>query len=507
MLKNKTTSVIIFFCIIKLTLHLIADYHSGFQQDELLHIQTGNHLAFGYMEFPPVIGLLAFIQNLFHSQSVFVHHIFAHIASLLILIIASRATIELGGKTKAVFIVLLCMLIAPGFYRSEQLFQPVVFSQLFWMLSFYQLVRFVKYLQPKYLWYLIISLAVGFLTKYDIIFFMAGLIGLLFFQQIRKAIFTGSLWKYILFFIAVITPNVWWQYEHQFPALQMFSRLYEMQLNELSYADTLKNIILSVNPVTIIIWLSGLIFMFNKNDKKLYRPLAFATFISICFLAYSRGKEYYFYPLMMTLMIFGSIFMEQKILQTKWLLYPVAAILLAGISLIPFGMPVLSLNEYINHYFKFEKHDVKDGKYSIKYDEYYSTSKWNKTLSAIKSVYDSLPEKEKTGCLIWGKHYSQAGAVALYGSNYNLPKTFSYHGSFYLWAPGGAMPETIIAFTNDEAGIDFFQDFFNTVIPVRKVYNPYADFDKDVWQTIYICKDPKQTFTDMKLIFKTRVFE
>ena len=88
---TKQTKLIIFiFCLAKLTLHLIADSHSGFQGDELMHIETGKHLAFGYMEFPPMIGLLAFIQNLFHSHSVFVYHIFPHIAMLLIIIYVGK---------------------------------------------------------------------------------------------------------------------------------------------------------------------------------------------------------------------------------------------------------------------------------------------------------------------------------------------------------------------------------------------------------------------------------
>lgn len=101
---NKQTKLIIFFfCIIKLTLHLIAEYHSGFQGDELLHIETGKHRAWGYMEFLPLIGFLAFVQNLFHSNSVFVHHIFPHISRLIILIFLAKTTIELNGKNKAVF--------------------------------------------------------------------------------------------------------------------------------------------------------------------------------------------------------------------------------------------------------------------------------------------------------------------------------------------------------------------------------------------------------------------
>lgn len=130
-MTRQTKWIVFIFCIIKLTLHLIADSHSGFQGDELLHIETGKHLAFGYMEFPPLIGLLAFIQNLFHSHSVFVHHIFPHLASIAIMIFVAKTTFELGGKNKAVFLVLLGIIIAPAFGRSQQLFQPVVFSQVF----------------------------------------------------------------------------------------------------------------------------------------------------------------------------------------------------------------------------------------------------------------------------------------------------------------------------------------------------------------------------------------
>ncbi len=181
--NKQTKLIILFFCILKLTLHLIADNHSGFQSDELLHIETGNHFAFGYMEFPPMIGLLAFIQNLFHSHSVFIYHIFPHIAMLLIIIYVGKITVELGGKSMAVFIVLFCLLVAPGFEGSQQLFQPVVFSQLFWVLCFYQLTRFIKYGEGKYLWYLTIFISLFFLTKYDALFFCFGLLSLLFFEK------------------------------------------------------------------------------------------------------------------------------------------------------------------------------------------------------------------------------------------------------------------------------------------------------------------------------------
>jgi 4-amino-4-deoxy-L-arabinose transferase-like glycosyltransferase len=209
--------ILIIFCLIKLTLHLIADGHSGFQGDELLHIETGNHLAFGFMEFPPLIGILAFIQNLFPSNSVYIHHLFSHISSILILIYVAKITIELGGKNIALFLTLLSIIIAPAFGRSQQLFQPVVFGQLFWVLGFYQLVRYTKYLDTKYLIYLAIFSIIGILFKYDILFFIFGLSSLFFFRRTREKILKQNIGLHIAIAFLIILPNIYWQYANNFP--------------------------------------------------------------------------------------------------------------------------------------------------------------------------------------------------------------------------------------------------------------------------------------------------
>ena len=502
---KKPTLIILIFCVVKLVLHLVADSNSGYQGDEFLHIETGRHLALGYMEFPPVIGLLAFIQNLFHSPSVFVNHIFVHIASLLILVLVALIVQALGGQTKAVLIALVCMFAAPCFGRSQQLFQPVVFSQFFWLLAFYQLVRLVNTTDKKYLFYLALSVTLGFLTKYDMVFFIGGLGGLLFFERTRTALFTKYLGMYILLFLALAGPNIWWQYQHHFPVFNMFSRLYEIQLNQLTVAGVIKDLIITLNPFTSVIWIAGAVFMFSNQHKITYRPVAVCIILSILFLALGKSKAYYFYPAMITLLVFGSIWFEEVVLAKKaWIIYPVTGVLLVtGSLMMPFGLAVLPLNSFI----QYAHLENENGHYSVDCQEFYSPYKWEKTLTALEAVYDSLPADEKNDCLIWGKHYSQAGAVNLYQQQYRLPQAFSLHGSFYLWAPHGPMPKTIIAYTNGEAGIDFFEHYFETVAPVSKVYNPYANFDKDLWQTICICKGPRQTFDELKEEFKDRIFE
>lgn len=504
---NRQTKLIIFiFCIIKLTLHLIADSNSGFQGDELLHIETGKHLAFGYMEFPPLIGLLAFIQNFFGSSSVFVHHIFPHLASLLIIIYVAKTTIELGGKNKAIVLVLLAIIIAPSFGRSQQLFQPVVFSQLFWVLGFYQLTRFVKYLDKKSLWHLTLFAVLGISVKYDAVFYIFGLSSLLYFKNTRQALIQHRFWQNILVAFVLILPNLIWQYSNDYPILQMFSRLYEKHLDQLSRFEVLANLLIGINPLTTIVLIVAALIYFFKKENIQYKPLVFSILISATLLSLSNGKSYYFYPIILTILPFGGLFWEQIVFsKKKSLLYPVVILLSFGIILIPFGMTIYSFKDYLKYVYKYEKKGIEGGKYGVKYDEYYTKDKWTETMQLLKNVYDSLPKNEKENTLVWGKHYGQAGAVNQIGKNFSLPKAFSYHGSFYTWTPKGDMPNIIIALSYRVG--NFFLPYFDEVTLVKEIYNPYAENDEELYQRIYICKKPKQDFDKMKELFKHRIFE
>lgn len=168
-------------------------------------------------------------------------------------------------------------------------------------------------------------------------------------------------------------------------------------------------------------------------------------------------------------------------------------------------MPVYSFNRYLDKIYPFEKKEIEGGKYVVKYDEYYTKEKWQTTMQELKSVYDSLPIDQRKNCFIWGKHYAQADAINLFGNQYNLPQSFSYHGSFYSWTPSGQMPETVIALSYRVG--NFFEPYFGNITKIKSIYNPYSDNEEELYQYIYICKEPKQNFDKMKNIFEERIFE
>lgn len=192
----------------------------------------------------------------------------------------------------------------------------------------------------------------------------------------------------------------------------------------------------------------------------------------------------------------------------KWLIYPVSILLIiSGVLIVPFSLPLTSLDRYLKNEYPYDKKEIEGGKYAVK-EERYAKEKWQETLTALKSVYDNLPERERKDCLIWGKHYGQAGAIALFKDKYKLPATFSLQGSFYSWLPQGKMPHTVIAIRYSKAnGSDFFEPYFEVVNAVKTIYNPYADEKEQVWQTIFICQKPKQDFGNLKILFANSIFE
>src|SRR5580704_10871681 len=128
---------------------MLAMSHFGFHRDELLHLALGDHLDWGYKEVPPFIALLAKISTTIFGDSVFAMRIFSTLAGALIIWFTGKIVIELGGKKFAIALACLALIFSPAFLASGYLFQPVVFDQLWWVLTAYLVIKYLNTSQPK----------------------------------------------------------------------------------------------------------------------------------------------------------------------------------------------------------------------------------------------------------------------------------------------------------------------------------------------------------------------
>ena len=168
---NRLIAGLAFF---KLLIHLFTNTNYGLHRDEFLYLAEGQHLAWGYMEVPPMIAFLAKIVSFFGDSVFAVRFLPALVGSLMVALIGLLVK-DLGGKRWAITFACLAFIVSPAFLRTNFLFQPVSFNQFFWFLSAFWVIRLIKFENPKYWYYLGITAGFGFLTKYSIVFFFLPL--------------------------------------------------------------------------------------------------------------------------------------------------------------------------------------------------------------------------------------------------------------------------------------------------------------------------------------------
>lgn len=501
---------IIFIVIaIKLILHIIADFNSGFDGDEVLYIDMGKHLALGYVESGPFIAFLAFLQNLLHSHSLLINHIFVHLTSSLLLFLCGVIVLKLGGRRKAVILSMVTIAFAPILGISQNSFQPVIFDQFFWIWSFYLVVSWTLSPEDKYLYQLGVVLALGFLTKYTVVFLIGGMIlsALLLKRQLFKnrALLIG-----MMLFIFLVLPNIIWQYRNGFPVLSHFKALYIMISEENSLAS-LGKFILALNPCSIPFWFSGLFIVPFANRLREVRVASTGILLAAVLLTVAGGRFYYFCPVLICGLCLGAVYLEKQLDEKYRLFIAYFAVLLISAGLLfPLGLPVFGVKSYVRLLGLKEK---PDGRIPLQFEARYTKYDWPLLLSNVKNAYNKLSDEEKKDALILGSDYTQAGIINLYRDIYSLPPAFSFHGSYYNWIPYFSKGINVIAIGNthlpgeSDIWLNNFSRLFNSVEHDSYLFCRYARDDRNTTLHVYICKGMKTDSEEYRRLHKDRIFE
>ena len=487
--EKSVNRIIIGFAIFKLFIHFFTNTNYGLHRDEFLYLAEGQHLAWGYMEVPPMIAFIAKIILIF-GDSVFMVRFFPALIGGLTVYLIGLLVKELGGKKWAITFACLAFILAPAFLRSNWLFQPVSFNQFFWFLSAFWMIKIVRTEHSKYWYFLGITAGLGFLTKYSIVFFFTALIIAILASPHRKWFTTK--YPYIALGIATIIafPNLVWQYQHNFPVAHHMQELSETQLKNVDTFGFLIDQFIML-WTTSLVWLPGLYFLFFTKKLRPYRFLGVTFLILVLMILGLSGKSYYTLGAYAMLFVIGGLGLE-NVLKKNFSKYALVFVMVFFvIGGLPLSLPILSMEnmqKYSGYFinktglegpFRWEDAVVR----SLPQD-YADMNGWEEMVQKVSEVYHNLPEEARNQCNILGVNYGQAGAINFYRKKYNLPEAYSRNSSFVLWAPED------IQFNNQIMVIDEIQgesDWFENNILVDSIQNPYAR-DKGY---IYYRSEPK----------------
>ena len=502
--KNKEDrlilGVLLFLAIVKLSIHFYSNGLYGFHRDELLHAAVGEHLAWGFMEFPPLIGVFAKIQRFLFGNEVMAIRVFPALIGAAMVVITGWMAKEMGGKLIAVLIAACSVLFSLAYFRNHTLFQPVAFDQLFWLLGYWMLIKYLKSNNGKYLLYLGIVAGLGLMTKYTMLFWGVGITVGLIFHEKGSAFKNVNIWIAGLIAFLIFLPNIIWQASYNFPVLAHFTGLYEVQLDDYSRIDFLVEQVLAMNPFNAPIWILGVgCVLFNKSYVR-YRPLAIAFLVSGLALLLAKGKSYYFFAAYPAAFAAGALVIEQLI-KKKWIIaiWLVVALVICAERL-PFMLPILPIESFVSYA---DLEINKEGRVSGLTSDYADMFGWEEQVALVDSIYQSLSPDEKKHTIIWAENYGEAGAVKIIGDNYNLPDPVCKHGSFWLWGAGENDGEIAISLGNEEGAVSYFYEEYQLI---KMIKHPYA-IDEEHNIPLYLCRKPKVKFQDYWPKFESRIFE
>jgi hypothetical protein len=441
---SDTSLVIITGAVIKFALHMYIAPGYGFFFDELYTNALSRHLAFGYVDLPPLVPALVALSRLLLGESLFAMHIIPALAGSFTLVFACLIAKEFGGKTFAIALTALGFIIVPGWLMVDSIFCYDSIDQLILASFLFYLTRFLR-TGNKRLW-LVLGLLAGLacLTKMTILFLGPGFLLALLISNYRKDLITPWPWAGAAICLILVSPYILWQYANHWPTLDYWANYGSRRVYEASIQQYLTNVLIYVSPLLIPVWIIGLYRIFRQLDSVNYSFFGFLFLSTFVLMYLLHATPRMIVELFIPLLAAGAVFMEEITagLRVSTWIKTVSALylLIAGVVNISFSLPVIPMDrlpDVIGSY-KFLYAPLKEFNGGGNNPPIFLSGRvgWEDLARDVADVYNALPPEDRAVAGIYGDVYPTAGAIDQFGPKYGLPHAVSQSLTYYFWGTG-----------------------------------------------------------------------
>lgn len=490
---SSVSLIIILTAVVKFGLHMYIAPGYGFFGDEFYTIALSRHLAFGYVDLPPLTPALVALSRILLGESLFAMHIVPALAGSATLIFVCLIAKEFGGKAFAVLVSALGFIFVPLWLGSNSIFCYDSIDQLVLACFLYILVRFLRS-GNKRLWLALGAIAgVACLTKMTILFLGPGFLIALLLSKYRKDLLTPWPWLGGALWVVVVSPYLFWQVVNHWPTLEYWSNYGAARVYEASLPQYFTNILLYMNPFFLPLWIVGLYRIFRRLNGVNYGFLGilFLTTLVLEFELHATVRM--LGALFIPLIAAGAVFMEETLTGIRWekgvKVIGTAYLLITGIYITPMSLPILPLDLF-SVYSQTAKPLYQSLREFNGGSSYYPVllsgrTGWDELAQGVAAVYSQLPAKERAVAGIYASWYMEAGAIDVLGPQYGLPHAVSGSLTYYLWGPRYSW-DVMIIIGSVSNPLGMFFDSCELAATVPQEYNSQNGYTR-----IYVCRNPK----------------
>jgi hypothetical protein len=466
--------------------HMLTATHYGYFRDALYYLACSEHLAWGYVDQPPLIVFIAWISRHTLGTSLPALIFWPALAGTVRIILTAAFAGELGAKRFGISFAAVLAAIPAVWYVNDHQFAMNAFEPLFVTGCAYVILRIIKTGNLK-LWLAFGAIAgLGLQNKYSMAVFAFALLAGLLISRERKILFTPWLFAGGAVALLIFLPNLLWNIQHHWPFLELQQNIRasgrDVVLSPLAF---IAQQILIATPASFPFWFGGLLFYLFSRDARPYRVFGWAFVITISFFLLAHGKNYYSAPIYALVMAAAAVLTEKllakplfaarPVLRTSLATICIAWVVIGKLLLLPVVLPVLPVDAYLKYqeHLPFEVPRSEHSHMGTALPQHYADEfGWEEMAAATARVYHSLTLEEQAKTAIFANNYGEAGAIDFFGPKYGLPKAISGHQNYFLWGPRDYTGEIVIVLGSADPDND--RKFFESVQIAAKLDNPYA---------------------------------
>ncbi len=486
-------ALIVAFSAVGLLVHLLTNWRYGYFRDELYYMACSRHLAFGYVDQPPLSILLLHLSQVLFGNSLFAIRLLPALAGAATVAITGLIARELGGRGWAIALGCagsLCVLfnLAVGNFFSMNAFEP-----LFWMGCVYLLVRIINGGSPTlWLWFGVL-LGLGIENKHSTAFFAAGIFVALLLTPERRHFAEKWIWFGGLIAFAIALPNILWQARHHWATYELLSNIAHSDKNvALSPAQFILQQIVFMNPGTLPLWLSGLIWVFGSRDGRRYMTLGITYVVMLAEFVILHGKSYYLAPAYPMLLAAGAGAVERIFAhRLRWFKPALLILILAtGALFAPLVVPILPPGKLVAYMRAIGLQlPPTETSHTAPLPQIFADQfGWQEMVASVAHVYHHLRPEDEKRAVIFCQNYGEAGAIDFFGPKFGLPTAISGHQNYFLWGPRDWTGEVALVLDTRDDGA---REHFASVEDLGQIVSsPWAmPFERRTH--VYLCHDLK----------------
>lgn len=477
--------------------HLAVAGQYGIFRDELYYLACAKRLAWGYVDHPPAVAVLAWLGATLFGESAAGLRIIPILIGGAAVVVTGDLARRLGGGTFAQVLAALATGLATGLLFLFHILSMNGLEILLWTVAAWLLVARLRHHAPAsaWIWFGVVC-GLGLLTKHSMAIFGAGVAAGLVLTRVRRELAVPHLWVGLLIAVAMASPHLWWQVAHGWPIVEFTQNAQAFKITPLSPLAFLGEVLLHAGPGPALLLVAGFGALVAGRSFRDVRALGVAVAVVLLVLLSTRAKAYYFGAAFPLLFAAGATWVEARLAARRsWRWGFATALVATALALAPMALPVMPIEQFVAYARRLgvtpasgERHAM--GELPQHFADMFG---WESMAATVSRVYQALPEAERATARVYTQNYGEAGALEYFATRYPLPPAISGHNTYHLWGPGEGEISTLIILGGR---VESHERVFARVDEVARTSCDYCmPYERDL--PVYVAREPRVALADV----------